>query len=412
MISIRAGSAGNLSRPRLTAIIVVLIAIALGVLQFHREPRAFLHAWLFAWWFVVGIPLGSLVLQMIHNLTGGDWGWRIRAPLEAAEDTLPLALLLSLPLWAGLPDLYPWAAAKLPISHPEQAWYLNRTGFALREAICFGAWIVLSRALRRVSAEAFASRHAAARDDRRLRALSAAGLIVYTVTITIAAVDWIMSLTPEWTSTSFGLLAAVGQALAAFALALACAALVRGVSAVNAPVARNSVDAAAASAARHAAEGLDLDIFHDLGNLLLTFVMLWAYLAYTQYLIIWAEDLPREIAWYLPRVQTSWRWLGIALVAGQFAIPFAALLSREAKRSPPVLGSIAALVLAAHLADVFWLVAPSEAPDGFAITFNDIVALIGCGGAWLLWLVRGWNRTSRQSGVRDRTETGIVARHG
>ena len=123
--------------------------------------------------------------------------------------------------------------------------------------------------------------------------------------------------------------------------------------------------------------------YHDLGNLLLMYVMVWAYLAYTQFLIVWAADLPREIAWYLPRVQTDWKALGVFLIVFHFFVPVAILLSRDAKRSPAVLGSVAAAVLAAHAADVYWLVAPSLRPHGFAFAWTDPLALLVFGALWL-----------------------------
>jgi hypothetical protein len=263
---------------------------------------------------------------MLHNLTGGPLGAAVRAPLAAATKLVPLAALLGIPVLVGMRHLY-------PIS--ESGWF-SPWFFVFRSLGYLIVWTLFSFI-------------------KNNKPLSAAGLIVYVFTVSLAAMDWIASLVPEWRSSGFGLVVATGQMLGAMALATAFAGL-RG---------------------RAKPEQL-----HDLGNLLLMYAMGWAYLAYTQFLIIWAEDLPHEISWYLPRLETGWRWLGLALAAFQFAVPFAILLSRSVKRSPALLGGVALAMLLAHVADVYWLVAPSLRPAGFSIAWGDPLALAA---AALLW---------------------------
>jgi hypothetical protein len=345
--------------------------ILLLVISARFEGRVTLQSWLFVWWFVLGIPLGSMALLMVHNLTGGDWGEFLRPALEAALRTLPLVLLAAVPLLLDLRDLYPWArSADVGASALLRAksWYLNPLFFLLRSAICWIAWMWLAQLLRKWS---FARLHDG--DDAaalRRRAISAVGLLVYLVTLTVAAVDWVMSLSPDWYSTTFGLLAAVGEALTAFAAAIVCATwwlrgAPRGESPRNLPA-----------------------TFNDLGNLLLMLVMTWAYLAFTQYLIIWAENLPNEIVWYLPRLQTSWSTLAIAIVVLHFALPFLVLLSWRAKRAPQALGALAALLLLAHLMDAYWTVMPAFRKTGFEIELGDFAALLALGGCWLALFFR------------------------
>lgn len=286
-----------------------------------------MSSYLFAWLAFLGLSLGAMANLMLHNLTGGPWGAAVRPPLLAATRLVPLAALLGVPVLLGMRHLYPIG---------ESAWF-GPVFFAVRSVLYLLLWSVLSSFVERKS-------------------LSAVGLILYVFTVSLAAVDWIASLVPEWYSSGFGLLVATGQMLGAMALAVAFAGL-RG---------------------RAGPQQL-----HDLGNLLLMYVMGWAYLAYTQFLIIWAEDLPHEIAWYVPRMQTGWRWLGVFLIAFQFALPFAILLSRSAKRSPVLLGSVALAMLAVHVADVYWLVAPSVRPQGFSIAWGDPLALAALGLLWL-----------------------------
>lgn len=343
-----------------------VIGVLLLVVDAYIDRHAILPSYLFVWWFLLGIPLGSMTILMVHNLTGGGWGELIRPPLEAALGMLPVSLLLSIPLWLGLSDLYVWARPADVSGSPllqAKVWYLDSTYFFLRAAVYFVAWLALSYFLRKWSFARVAD--ADAGDAGRLRAISALGLLLYSVTITFAAVDWIMSLSPQWYSTTFGLLVGIGQALCAFSFAIVCAAWFY----------RGAHDDLASG-------------FQDLGNLLLMFVMTWAYLAFTQYLIIWAEDLPNEIVWYLPRVQTSWHLIAIFLIVFHFALPFLVLLSRHAKRVPRSLGTLAAMLLFTHFVDAFWLVAPAFHPMGFAVGWSDLFAILALGGIWLALFLR------------------------
>jgi hypothetical protein len=186
---------------------------------------------------------------------------------------------------------------------------------------------------------------------RRMQQLSAGGLLAYGLTITFAAFDWLMSLEPHWFSTIYGVLIMGGQGLSALAfLIVALVWLSR-----RPPLDRIVV-------AAH---------FHDLGNLLLAFVMLWAYFSFSQYLIIWSGNLPAEITWYTHRLQTGWRWVGTALVLFHFAVPFVLLLSRAVKRDPQMLVKVAIAVLIVRLLDLFWLIAPEFNPAGIAMSWLD-----------------------------------------
>jgi len=310
------------SKNRLRLALIAASAVLLAAAAFIDRAAA-LQSWLFVWWFLLGLPLGSMAVLAVHNMTGGRWGELIRPELEAALRTLPLLLLLSIPLWLGARELYAWARPAELSASPllqDKTWYLDLPFMLARAAVYFAAWLALSHWLRKWSFARVAGAPPSA--AARLRAISAFTLLIYALTITVAAVDWIMSLDPKWYSTTFGLLAGIGQSLSAFAFAIVCAAW------------------------RSRNTGADrAQVFHDLGNLLLMFVMVWAYLAFTQYLITWAEDLPHEIAWYLPRVQSSWRALALFLVTFHFAVPFVVLLSRRAKRAPHLLGALAAVLL-------------------------------------------------------------------
>jgi hypothetical protein len=344
-----------------------LLAAGAGALLLIAAARLsgqpWLPSYLFVWLFVLGLSLGSLAWVVVHNLTGGEWGGAAQPFLQAALRLFPLSALLALPLAFAPAQLLPWMRTT-PAAEAGfvagQRWYLNADFFYARAIVYFVVWLALAWLLR--SERASAQR--AARRAPSLQSVSAVGFVLYALTTTFAAVDWTMSLTPPWHSTAFGLLVGIGQALAALAAAIVCAnaLAVR----VDAPLRRR---------------------FHDLGNLALALVMVWAYLALMQYLIIWIEDLPEEIPWYLLRSRTSWSALTGFVVLAHFVLPFLLLLSRDAKRAPAVLAAVATLILLACLADSFWLVVPTFRPRGFELQWSDLGALLAIGGLWLGCLI-------------------------
>jgi hypothetical protein len=321
----------------------------------------FFRSWLFAFLFAQNISLGSLALLMVHALTGGEWGRAVRPALVAAARLMPFHALLFIPLLPGLPQLYPWwpgFEAAVPAEAGKALW-LDSGFFLGRAAAYFALWIPLAWYVTRLAARNDAASAAA------LRRTSAWGLLIYVFTSWLAGVDWIMSLAPRWYSSGFGFVLMCAQALAALAFGIVS-------------IARDS--------RRGRAPPPDSQTSNDLGNLLLTCAMLWMYVAFTQFLIIWAEDLPAEIVWYLPRVQTSWVGLTGAIVLLQFVVPFALLLSRPFKRSLPRLGAVAGLLLAAHALYVFYLIVPTLAPSGFTMRWTDVSVLAGialaCVACW------------------------------
>jgi hypothetical protein len=196
-----------------------------------------------------------------------------------------------------------------------------------------------------------------------VRRIAVAGLLIYLGTVTIAAYDWIASLVPDWASTAIGLRLGVAQFIAAFGFAVPFMALRAGASRV--PLGATAGD------------------YRDLGNLLLTFTMMWAYIAFTQYLIVWGEDLSSEISWYYPRAKTTWVWLGVTVVALEFALPVVAMLFRSVKMRGALLATVCVLALAGQWLDCVWLTLPSLRSAGFALHWLDVIVLVAQGGLWL-----------------------------
>jgi hypothetical protein len=355
------------------ALLVGLVGVGLCVVGYILRPEQFFRSYLMAYMFWLGVVLGCLALLMLHHLVGGLWGMVIRRVLEAATRLLPLMVILFVPLLFGISELYAWARPGGLVDHGTEQFrhlYLRLPFFLGRAGLYCAVWLGLAFALNRWSRQ-----QEQAQDpllihsrQRRLGLLSGVGLVLYGLTMTFAAVDWMMSLEPHWFSSIYGFLVVAGQFLVAMAFAIIAASWL----ARDEPLALVTPPA----------------LWHDLGNLLLAFVLLWVYNAFAQLLIIWAGDLPEENVWYLHRAHGGWHWVGVFLIGLHFAVPFFLLLSRQVKRRVQVLTLVAAVVFCVHLVDVFWLVMPAFFPGHLHVHWLDFVAPVAIGGLWLaafLW---------------------------
>ena len=354
----------------LIAGVIGIAALAAGA---FIDRGQFLHSYLVGFIFVVSIVLGCLGFTMVHHLTGGAWGMVSRRIWEAATRTLPLLVVMFLPIAFSLPKLYKWAAPEAaadPIIQQKEA-YLNPTFFFIRAALFFAIWIGLAFFLNRWSKEQDAkAAELPGAEDRKFRVLSGPGLVLYVMTVTFMSVDWVMSLDPHWYSTIFGVIFIGSQGLAAIAFTI--------------------LMLAALGRTRPYAQLASAEQIHDLGKLMLAFVMLWAYFNFSQFLIIYSANLPEEIPFYLERFHGGWGWLSIALVVGHFALPFSLLLSRDLKRNSRTLAKVAIFVLVMRAVDLIWTIAPMFHHEGsrFPIHWMDAAAIVGLGGLWLFICAR------------------------
>jgi hypothetical protein len=349
----------------------LLAGAALGLVSLvglATNPTQFLQSYLTAYMLCLGVTLGCFALGMVHQLSGGAWGVVIRRPIGAASRVLPVMTALFIPIVLGMTRLYPWTNAEL-VAHDEvlqhKHLYLNVPFWIIRAALYFIVWNGVGYFLNGWSLEQ--DRTGDPRIARRMQRLSAGGLVAYGLTITFASFDWLMSLEPHWYSTIYGVIILGGQGLSALAFLIAALVWLSR----RPPLDRIVVPA-------H---------FHDLGNLLLAFTMLWAYFSFSQYLIIWAGNLPAEIAWYLHRVSTSWRVIGVALIVFHFAVPFVLLLSRTIKRQADLIVRLAIAILVVRLVDLYWLVAP-EFHERLYVSWLDIVLPLAMASLWLGCFIR------------------------
>jgi hypothetical protein len=361
-----------LARLQQRALVVGAVALVAGLAGALISPDQFFRSWMIGFLFCLGLTMGSLGLLMLQHLTGGEWGLVGRRIFEAAGRTLPLVALFFIPILFGLPRIFLWARPEaVAADHILQmkAPYLNVPFFIGRAVLYFAIWLACMFYLTRWSdGQDRGEVGVTAADTRRFRVISAPGLLLYALTITFASVDWIMSLDPHWFSTIFGLLLFTGQGLAAFAFVIAVLAVISEVEPVASVVSARQ--------------------FHDLGKLLLAFVMLWAYLAFSQFLIIWAGNLPEEIPWYVERIRGVWGYVALLIAFGHFALPFVVLLSRDLKKNRGLLAKVAIGILLMRLVDVIWLVAPTFPHQGFAIHWMNIVIPVGLFGIWLFLFAR------------------------
>ncbi|HKV78142.1 MAG TPA: hypothetical protein VJP02_08395 [Candidatus Sulfotelmatobacter sp.] len=346
-----------------------LVFAVLAVLGAVLQPEKFFSAYLLGYMAWLGLSLGSMAFLMLGHLTGGDWGQAVRRIFEAATRTVPLMILLFVPVILGMHHLYTWMRPE-DIARDKHLQDITRTyltpgGFILRAAIYFSIWLILATLLSRWSAEQDIPPE---RDtSSRFRTLSGPGLVLYGFTLAFASIDWIMSLNPHWISTIYGLIFLAGQCLSSICFVVVVSAILHRYKPMS--------------------EYLKPNHIHDYGNLMLTLVMLWAYFAFSQWLIIWAGNLPEEISWFTKRLHGGWQYVGLLLGLFHFVVPFLFLLARGFKRRLQDLVWLAVFLMLMRFVDLFWYIEPTFHLQ-FHVSWQDVVVPAAIGGFWLAWFCR------------------------
>lgn len=350
--------------------VVCLVLMALGIFLAGRDQ--FFRSWLFAWIFWFGLSIGCMGVVMMHHLLGGGWGYLIRRFGESAALCIPIMAILFIPIVIGARSLFPWAdpaqvAGDAVLRH--KTGYLNLSFWTLRAVIYFAvlwlwAWMLRITSLR-------LDREPGPGLLKRLVNLSSIGEVIYFVLMAFAAVDWMMSREPHWISTVFGFIVVMAQAVTALCFLILMVAIHCDDPALK-PV-------------------IQADYLNDLGNVLLTFVILWAYMSFGQFLVTWLGNNQDEIVWYIRRTDGGWRWVGAALIFFHFLVPFLLLLMRPLKRKLGRLALIAGGLLFMRVVEVIYWVTPTD-PHGaswgalqwFCAEAMNILAWLGIGGIWFL----------------------------
>lgn len=353
-----------------------VIALVLTAVGYAFEPTATLYSYLFAFAFWLSLSLGSLMLLAVFHASSARWVTAIRRPLEIGAVSSAVFALLFVPIALGMPKLFVWVSPPSDLPHhvlhliEHKRPYLNVPFFLIRAGLYFSMWIIVSHLLRTWSRRQDAQPGAVELLVWQRR-LSAGMLPVLAFSLAFASFDWLMSLEPTWFSTMYGVYFFSGAFVGAIGLWAVVLALGRG---------RGLTGDAATPA-----------LNQNVGKFLLAFVIFWAYIGYSQYMLIWIANLPEEVGWYASRAE-SWRRVAIVLVIAHFVLPFFALLSRRLKANPRYLAAVGGWVLLAHALDVFWLVIPTRSPAGPDLRWTDLTAFLGVGGvaiAFALLQMRG-----------------------
>jgi len=355
-------------RPSLERFQFISLIVGAGALAFCLVGaifglEQFFQSYLYGFIFWLGVALGCLILLLIQNIAGGPWGAMIRRPLEAGVMVIPVMALFFIPVLAGMGYLYEWTDPEVLAANPviaAKTLYLNVPFFIVRALLYFSVWIGTAWLLVRWSKQQ--DQQDNPKLAERMRSFSAPGLIFFILTMTFAAFDWGMSLTPDWFSGMYGVIFMIGQAISAVALMIIIVTLFGHFEPLSNVANPKRVQ--------------------DLGNFLMAFTMFWAYVSASQLIIIWSNNLPETNTWYVIRLNGFWGWIGAILLLFHFATPFLILFSRWVKRKVRALVIIACWMLVMRLLDIFWILVPTFERD-IPFSLLDVAVVVGIGGIWL-----------------------------
>ncbi len=350
-------------------------ALAASVAGLMTNRAEFFHAYLVAYCFWLGISLGSLFFTMLHHIVSADWSTVFRRISESLMITMPVMAILFIPIGLGIHDLYHWSHAEAVAADKilqHKAGWLNTGFFLVRAFIYFAIWTALAYSLYKTSLEQdkrYDEKHRAT-----FKAISAPGILLFALSLTFAAWDWVMSLDPHWYSTIFGIYMFAGAWWATLAFIVFFSLYLRA----------NGV----------LASEIKVDHYHDMGKLMFGFTVFWAYIAFSQFMLIWYGNIEEETIFYKRRWEHGWEYVSIFLGIGHFAIPFFPLLLRAAKRNLTFMRIISAWMLFMHFVDLFWLIMPNlgahgeqHAAHGVHISWMHLTTFLGIGGIflWFFW---------------------------
>src|SRR5215207_8077881 len=357
--------------PVMGAACALLGAVACAILG-AANPKQFFFSWLVSFLFFLSLALGALFFVLIQYAAQGEWGIVLRRIGETIFATLPVMAALFLPVLLGLQDLYLWTvpgAAEHDALLRWKAPYLNVPFFLVRAALYFGSWSFIALLYYRGSRGQDVTGDP--RVSARLRRLAGPAIIVLALTQTFASVDWIMSLTPHWYSTIFGVYFFAGSLVGFIALLSVVSVAMRRAGLLDTVI-----------TAEH---------LHDIGKLLFGFTAFWAYIAFSQFFLMWYANMPEETIWFKARMTGSWMQASLFLMAGHFVAPFFYLMGRTVKRKGVTLAAGGAWLLAMHFVDLYWQIMPTLHPEGLRPSALDLAALLTVGGCFVAavsWLMR------------------------
>jgi len=351
-----------------SAIVIAIISSVLTIGIYFLYPTEFYPSYLVAFVFWASIMLGGLFLTLLHHISNATWSVVLRRIFESIAMTAPLMAVLFLPVVLGIHNLYSWSHTETIAAEPllqEKAGYLNIPFFIIRSALYFLLWSAMAWILYRTSLKQ--DQQYQASQVKILRTVSAPGIIVFALTITFAAFDWLMSLDPHWYSTIFGLYVFAGSFLSVLAFVILTGLFLR----------KNNL----------LADVITVEHYHDLAKFLFSFTIFWGYMAFSQYFLIWYANIPEETIFFRHRWEGSWKYISLLLVFGQFLIPFLALMTRAGKRNFTFLKIISVWILVMHFFDLYWIIIPNFKAYEFYLSWIDLVIFLAVGGIFLVYFL-------------------------
>lgn len=344
-------------------VVGLAISAILGLSDAQNNVRMY-EAYVVAYSYFLSLALGALFFVALQHLTGAGWSVTVRRLAEGVMATIPILALLAIPVLLGMRSIYPWADPAV-IGHDhllthKQA-YLNPTFFIIRWIVYFFCWSFLAVYFIRRSTrqDVTGQPELTVRLSRR----SALAMVVFALTITFAAFDLLMSRDPHWYSTIYGVYYFSGSAVGFFAL-----------------LTLGAITLQRAGRIQHA---ISREHYHDLGKLIFAFIVFWAYIAFSQYVLIWYANIPEETSWFLRRQTGSWTGVSLFLLFGHFIVPFLGLISRTPKRRVLLLAGAAMWLLFVHWVDLYWLVMPESAGGSLGFSWLHVTCTAGIGGLFL-----------------------------
>jgi hypothetical protein len=354
------------------ALISGAVGVVLSIVAAFADHEQFYFSYLTAYTFWAGIMLGGLFFTMIHNISGAVWSVVLRRIMESLMSAAPLIAVLFIPLIFGIHDLYHWSHEEAVAGDAllqKKAGYLNIPFFVIRSAVYLILWILLAMLLYRKSIAQDKAYDAG--QVMKIKRISAPGIVVFALTITFAAFDWLMSLDPHWYSTIFGVYIFAGSFLAAQAFIILFGLGYRKKGILQ--------------------DVITVEHYHDLAKFLFAFTIFWGYMAFSQYFLIWYANIPEETVWYMHRWEGNWKFITMILVFGHFLIPFLGLMPRAAKRNITYLKAMAIWILVMHFVDLYWIVMPTLHAHGFQLSWIDPAAFLAVGGIFVWYVARKYN---------------------
>ena len=352
-------------KPALITGAIGLAASAAGLMMNSAE---FFFSYLTAYTFWISLTLGGLFFVMLHHISGAVWSTVLRRLMESLMQTVPIMAILFVPIAFGMHDLYHWSHADVvagdALLQKKEA-YLNIPFFLIRTLLYFAIWFFLAHFLYKTSVQQ--DKEFRVEQIKRLRTLSAPGIVLFALSITFASFDWLMSLDPHWYSTIFGVYIFAGSFLSATAFLVIVAQSLRKRGYLKTTI--------------------TTEHFHDLGKFLFAFTIFWGYMAFSQYFLIWYANIPEETIWYMHRWEGSWKVITLLLVVGHFLIPFMGLMTRASKRNLTYMKFMSFWILLMHYIDLYWIIMPIRYEHGIHPSWMDLATMIGVGGVfiWYLW---------------------------